>query len=105
MRIWKKNLKSCSHNLSKASNQKSSLPKVFKLTNLDEDMDEKVKIMHKFGYKCSFRHKSKLSIRSKVRGKSQNYAIIWSCSFPHNLIEASNKKKLLTKVLKLTNLN
>ena len=41
-------------------------------------MGEKVKIMQLFGHKCLF---------------------------PHNLIEASNQKKLLTKVLKLTNLN
>ena len=36
--------------------QISSLPKVLKLTNLNEDIEERIKIMQWFGHKYSFCH-------------------------------------------------
>ena len=65
------------HNLNQASNQKSSLTKVLKLNNLQEDIDEKVNIMQTFGHKSSFYH---------------------------NLNKAFNENSSLTKVVKVTSI-
>ena len=78
------------------------MTKLLKLTNFNEDIEEKVIIKLSFGQKCSFRHNlNQQQIKKKIFEKSfkahqpkaeygtQKFQIMQSfghkCSFPHNL--------------------